>query len=229
LLLPEHIQSDSGLSFGGVHTLKGFWRDRSGGLLGTYRVGETFEIEVDIEGYDQYIGVKISVENLTQGNLTGIRVLICSSVNHLPGSPDWSNRLFIPAEVPLDRDAQGRFWYQHLTPGRLMALRPGGWMVTHPSPGNPDPDLVPRYSFVPSITGDTIAYGAQSLDGKSLLFQSWNHPGEHETPCPGNACMHLDVPVSECLEPGEKAGIEGLCGLYSGTWTGLRSFIGKLL
>jgi hypothetical protein len=208
-----------------VHTLEGHWRHRSDGLLGTYRVGETFEIEVDIESHGQYVGVTASFENLTPESLEGVRMVICSSVNHLPGKPDWSNRLFIPAEVPLDRDAQGRFWYQHLTPERLMALRPDEWVPTHPSPRNPDPDLVPRYSFVPSITGDTVAYAVQSLDGKSLLYQSWDHPCQHETPCPGNACMHLDVLVSECLEPGEKAVIVGRCGLFKGTWASLRSFI----
>ena len=225
LLLPEHIFSETGISFGGVHTILGRWNKVPGGILGKYSVGETFEISVDIKGLDTYVDIEVSIENLAPEDLTDVRMVICSSVNHLPGNPDWSNRLFIPDEVSEDRDAQGRYWYQHLTPDRLMALDPSGWFGTHPYPENPDPDLVPRYSFVESTTDDTLAYAVQSLDGKWIFYQAWDRPSRHATPCPGNACMHLHPLVSSRMGPGENGVVRGRCGMFQGDWEELYNFI----
>jgi len=227
LLLPEQVSAEGPkkIEHGGTHGTVGKWQTTNEGLHGVFRIGEAFEITVDLAGRDKTVDIQMAVRNLTPETLGQVRVLICSPVNHLPGKPDWSNRLFIPQDIPEDRDAQGRYWYQHVAPQRLRALRPQGWIVTHPSPDNPDPDGVPKYNFLVSTTSDTAAYAVQSLDGKWLFYQTWDKPSRYATPCPGNACMHLHPLVAERLEPGATATIRGKAGLFQGDWEGLRKLV----
>ena len=227
LLLPEHITAMGSKKIEEclIHTVVGRWQPAEGGLHGVFRAGKSFEIAVDLRPRETAVDIELAVRNLTGESLRQVRMNVCASVNHLPGSPDWSNRRFIAAEVPEDRAAQGRWWYQQGTPSRLRALRPGGWVVMHPSPDRPDADRVPLYSFVPSATADTIACAVQSLDGKWLFYQAWDHPSQHATPCPGNACMHLLPLLAERLEAGATARIRGRVGMFSGEWDALRRAI----
>ncbi len=226
LVLPEFIFVESPkLKYSGTHMIPGRWEKIADGLRGTYRVGQAFEATVEITGKDKTVDMTMGLRNLTTDPMKNVSMLVCSSVNHLPGNPSWANPLFMPATMPLDRDLQGRYWYQHVTPQGLRALGPKGWVATHPHPDNPDPDGVPQYNFLPSRTADWTAYAAQSLDGKCLLFQSWDRPSGYEIPCPGNACMHLRPLVAERLEPGATATIHGRAGLFEGNWRSLRKML----
>jgi hypothetical protein len=227
LLLPEHISAEGPkkIGFAGTHTISGRWGPRRAGLRGSFRTGEVFEITVDLMEDGNSVNIEIATRNLTAETLRQVRMIVCSSVNHLPGNPNWSNRLFIPPEIPEDRHLQGLSWYEHVTPQRLRALRPSGWITTHPSPHDPDPGRVPRYNFVPSATADTKAYAVQSVDGEWLFYQTWDRPSRHASPCHGNACMHLHPLVAEHLEPGATAVIRGRAGLFRDDWEALRTMI----
>ncbi len=224
LLLPEHItvRGSKEIELRLLHTVAGRWQPAAGGLHGVFRAGETLEITVDLAPRGTAVDIDLAVRNLTAERMRQVRMNVCAAVNHLPGSPSWSNRQFIAAELPDDRAAQGRWWYQQYTPTRLRALRPGGWVAMHPSPDRPDPDRVPLYSFVPSATADTRACAVQALDGKWLFYQAWDHPCQHATPCPGNACMHLLPLLAEQLDAGATARIRGCAGLFPGDWEALR-------
>lgn len=228
LLLPEHVWLDEGSKRHdfGAHCTVGRWEKSEGELSGVYRLADKVEITVKLSGRDNTVDIQMGFRNLTSELFRQVRIDICASVNHLPGKPDWSNGLFFPKDVPENREIQGRYWFQHVTPRRERALRPDGWIVTHRSPDNPDPDQFPsEMNFQASKTADTIAYAAQSRDGKWLYFQTWDRPCQHTAPFPGNACMHLYPLVAERLEPGATVEIHGRAGLFHGDWDGLRKDI----
>jgi len=230
LLLPEQISAEGSqpLNVGGTHCIAGEWHATPAGIAGVYRVGEALEVSVELEGRESVVDIRMTIRNLTDDVLRNVRVFFCSGVDHLPGTPGWSNRMFIPPDVPLDRSAQGRYWFEQLTPRRLRALRPQGWTTMHPSPEAPSRDPGPVYNFAPSVTDDTVACAVQSLDGAWLLYQAWDRPGQHATPCRGNACMHLHPLAAESIEPGATAVLRGRSGLFQGDWDSLRDAIGAL-
>ncbi len=225
VLLPEHITADGQKPLQFVHTKRGQWRTSANELLGAFDVGKSYELIVRAKVHDNDVQIELTFRNLTQETLRNVRMLVCSATNHQPGTPAWSNPMFIPAEMKDDRDLQGRHWYRHVAPGRLFALRPQGWVATHPSPADPDPDKVPKYSFTPSPTADAIACAVESADGRWQFYQAWDKPSRYETPCPGNACMHLQPLVAEQLAPGSSVTLRGEVGLFAGNREELRKML----
>ena len=214
-LLPEAIMADGLTETGGAHVIPGHWAQTEMGMQGSFGVRRQFEVVVAIETGPQEMQVSMTLKNVGNELLRHVRVDICTSVNHLPGDPGWCNRRFLP-DLPLDRSAQGRFWFEKVTPNRLFVLTSDGWSGMHPCPEKPDADQVPLYSFVPSARADARGCAARSPDGEAHLFQAWNVPCHHCTPCPGNACMHLHPCVAEVLAPGGTATIRGVIGMHVG-------------
>src|SRR3990172_2426489 len=215
ILLPERLMCRSGDLACGVHRIPGRWSRTKKGLAGTFTAGTVAEFSVEVEPAGSELGVRLKVKNLTSEPWSDVRVEICSAANHLPGSPSWANAEFVPP-LPLDRDLQGRFWFEKVTPRNLHALTDHGWVEVHPHPHNPSADAGPHYSFVPSTTDDAFACAVCSQDGKRFFYQAWDARCLYITPCPGNACMHLWPLVARTLEPGQSCAIRGVVGIFEG-------------
>ncbi len=228
LLLPEHLACEES-GHGGVHTVPGRWEIEEGAAEGSFEVGGEFRVAVAIEAFpcgDRAaceLKAVLQVTNLTERAVHNLTSEICASVNHLPGEPGWSNRTFLPESVPLDRDAQGEYWYEKVTPGGLLMLTADGWLPMHPSPEQPDASLVPRYSFSRSDAAEAWGCAVASPDGRELFYLAPDAQSFWHTPCPGNACMHLSPVVAKSLAPGATATVSLLAGLYSET----RDLLGK--
>ena len=160
--------------------------------------------------------IEMDFRNLTGGTCRNLRANICASLNHLPGEPGWSNRDFIPASVPLDRDLQGRYWYEKGTPRSLQYWTGGSWGQMHAFPDRPSADTVNRYFFKAGELDNAYACALQSQNGKKLFYQAWSAPCQHWSPFPGNACTHLLPMVASQLEPEQTARITGMVGVFSG-------------
>ena len=89
-------------------------------------VAADLEISVILEPKKTEISIEMDFRNLTGKTCQNLRTNICASVNHLPGEPGWSNRDFVPDHVPLDRDLQGRYWYEESNSTVSQSL---GWRV----------------------------------------------------------------------------------------------------
>jgi hypothetical protein len=215
ILLPEWIRG-VGLQHQGLcHVIPGIWHEKERGMHGAYSVNEQLQVEVEIEARDTEILAKLEVRNCGGSHIQDMWLNVCTAVNHLPGDPGWSNSDFLPS-LPLDRTIQGRYWYEHVTPHRLFALTSSGLIPMHPHPDNPDASNVPLYSFVSSKDADALACAVQSVGGKTYCFQAWSNLSRYCTPCPGNACMHLEPFLAKTLFPNDSASIYGLAGIHQG-------------
>lgn len=215
VLLPEWIRA-RGLQYDGLlHVIPGTWQEKNGGMAGRFTVGGQLDVEVRIETRESDILIDLTVENTGDLDLSDVWANVCTSANHLPGSPNWSNGDLLPA-VPLDRAVQGRYWFEVLTPKRLFALTAEGWGPMHPCPDRPDASAVPLYGFTPSLTADACACAVESPAGGVWLFQAWRTSCRWCSPCPGNACMHLEPFLAERVQPGAKGSISGRVGIHRG-------------
>jgi len=228
VLLPEWIHGRGIIHDGLLHVIPGSWRDTDRGTQGRFMVAGQLAIDVQIETSETGIQVVLGVTNAGSSEITDVWANICTPVNHLPGSPGWSNADFIPAAVPLDRALQGRFWFEVLTPTRLSTLTESGWVPMHPCPDRPDASSVPLYSFVPSVSADAWACALESPAAGLWFYQAWDTPCRWCTPCPGNACMHLEPFVAERLLPGTRAAIRGWVGMHHGDRPSLRAALRAL-
>jgi len=217
VLLPERVCADGkAIHPGAAHVVPGVWEATARGMVGRVRPCDDAEVTVAITCRETEIAVDLGVRNKTAHAFSHITVDICAGVNHLPGTPDWCNRDFIPSE-PLDRAAQGRYWYETATPHGLKALTAEGWVRLHPRPDDPDAAHVPPYSFVLSPRADRFAAAVSSHDGGCLFFQAWDAPCYSSGPFPGNACTHLQPIAAMHLRPGQEVTIRGLIGIFEGT------------
>ncbi len=225
MLLPEHVRADGFEPAGALHVIPGTWQTRADAVTGEFRVGEELMVSVRLEPLGCFVRVDLSFRNVGHRALCNLTANICTAVNHLPGVPGWCNRSFMPTKVPLDREVQGRYWYERTTPGRLVALTESGWVGMHPDPGDPDADKVPLYGFTPSPRADATACALGSIDGKTTFYQSWKAQCYYCTPCPGNACMHLEPLVTGTLAQGGQSTISGEIGMHEG---GIESLAARL-
>lgn len=161
--------------------------------------------------------MRLSVRNRSAGALCDLRLDICQALGCLPGYPDaWANTDFMPASLPLDRDIQGRAWYEQVSIERQRGLVNGAWVVLHPAPDCPLIDEKNKYPFVTGSQPDTAAVGIQSIDRSKILYMAWSVPCCWRAPFPGNACMHI-MPALPDLLPGDQIMITGRCGLFRGS------------
>ena len=214
ILLPEQIDTAT-QSHGGTHTVPGVWQERPDGSDGRFSIQDAWEVGLSLDTGGSEVRVDLTITNTGREEAKDVRLAMCASLNHLPGEPDWCNERFLPG-LPLDRAVQGRYWFEHASPGRLHALTQHGWVEMHPCPNRPDADRVPVYSFVPSETADAWACAVEAMDGGIHFYQAWSTPCRYCTPCPGNACMHLDPFVADALRPSEPASLRGLVGMHEG-------------
>jgi len=214
VLLPERIDTAT-QSHSGTHTIPGVWQERANGTDGHFSIEDAWDVGVSVDTCGSEVRVDITIRNTGREEARDVWLDICTSLNRLPGEPNWCNERFLP-RLPLDRSVQGRYWFEQASPGRLHALTPRGWVEMHPCPDQPDADRVPVYSFVPSETADAWASAVESADGKAHFYQTWSAACRYCTPCPGNACMHLEPFVAEALRPSESASLRGLVGMHQG-------------
>ena len=100
----------------------------------------------------------------------------------------------------------------------------------HPQPDNPVPDPENLYSHVLSQTDNNLGSTVMSTDGKKFFYQVWNAKhSRYQSPFAGNACMHLLPQVAEELLPGETATIEGMAGIFVGSWEELAAEFKKFI
>ena len=228
VLLPEWIRGN-GIQHSKVfHVIPGKWKSTGSVVAGQFAVDEQLAISVVIEGRSCAIDVRLAVVNTSDRQMTDLWADICTSVNHLPGNPGWCNRQFLPA-LELDRNVQGRYWYEKVTPTRLFALTGPGWVRMHPQPDAPDASSVPLYSFDPSPAADAHACAVESVNGRLFFFQVWQSPCRWCTPCPGNACMHLQPFLTDSLAPGTSVVIRGRIGIHAGDRKSLTENIAMFL
>jgi hypothetical protein len=214
ILLPEMVTSPELELKTLLHTIPGRWAVTEHGAQGEFCPSTDLELSVQIQCASPEIFADISIRNLSAQPLTQLRANVCANINHLPGTPPWCNRAFMPS-LPLDRDAQGRYWYEKVAPGNLLALSDRGWIEMHPHPQTPDASLVPQYSFKPNV-GDVCACAVASADRSLLFFQAWDGPCQYCAPFPGNACMHLLPVIANVLASGSSAVIRGIAGIFAG-------------
>jgi hypothetical protein len=215
VLLPEWIHGE-GITYRGLlHIIPGCWQGHGQGARGHFAVAGQVGVDVQIDTEETGIRVALTVANTGECDIADVWANVCAALNHLPGEPGWCNRDFLPT-VGLDRAAQGRYWYEVLTPTRLLALGTRGWVPMHPNPDKPDASAVALYSFSPSKTADARACAVESPAGGLWFFQSWDTPCRWCTPCPGNACMHLEPFLAERLQAGAAARIRGRIGFHQG-------------
>ena len=224
VLLPEWIKAD-GIKFEGLyHTISGKWRHQGNHVEGSYDVADQLRVDIGIRSRHTDILVDLSLTNIGGNEISKVWADVCTSINHLPGEPSWSNKEFM-GNLPLDRAIQGRFWYEQLAPRHLFAITTENWVNMHPNSDDPNADLVPLYNFAPSEKAEAIGCAVESLDGNIFCFQAWSNLSRYCTPSPGNACMHLQPFVTESLSPDETAKIRGLIGIHFGNRIDLKTKI----
>lgn len=216
ILLPEKIHATGMDSLLGTHMVPGKWSEKDGVMRGTVDFGKAIKLDVEIKKGKTEITAKFKLTNMLDRDITNVYVDVCTSLNHLPGAPGWCNRTFM-GNLPLDRAIQGRTWFEKISPKNLFAITDKGWVPMHPNPDKPDANSVPLYSFVSSKTANAIACVAQSPDKKTWFYQAWSVPCRYMTPCPGNACMHLEPVVAEKIPAGGSAEIRVIAGMHTGS------------
>jgi hypothetical protein len=221
ILLPEEIQctllpEDIRLKIGGLHRLPGVWRRTEQKTTGTMTKPGLLELSLELEHGDSGVGIRMEVKNLSPWTLHHVEADVCANINHLPGTPAWCNRRFIPDSIPLVRNEQAKFWFEQVTPEGLKAFTTQGWESMHLFKDNPDTRRVPSYFFIDNPSRPAYACAVPSLDGKTLFYQAWNTGCRAQAPFPGNACMHLHPHIADAIGPGKTATIEGRIGLFDG-------------
>jgi len=227
VLVPERILGHGVTCHDFFHTIPGDWRKDKGITRGSFAVADQFAIDVAIKPSQTGIGVVLGVTNRGQTEISDVRADICAGLNRLPGNPAWCNERFLPA-IPLDRDAQGRYWYEKHTPKRLFVLTKSGWVAMHPCPDDPDADKIPPGEFRPSDACDTCACAVESADGGVWYFQAWDASCRRCPPRPASACMHIQPFIAERLLPGARAEIHGRFGMHHGNRQSLEAMLRSL-
>ncbi len=227
LLLPEYIYTKELEDITKVHTYTASWQKSADEIQGVFSLDQGIECKLWLKPLKEGVLTRISIKNISQKTLSDVRINICAGINHLPNSSgaDWCNRDFLPDSVPLERTAQGKYWYQMVTPERLKAWQPGEkWIFMHPHPENPYPDLDNLYLHEISQTDNYLGCAVMSTNGKKLFYMLWDTDyAQYQTPFAGNACMHLLPLIAKELKPGKTATIEGKVGIFEGTWDELSS------
>jgi len=226
VMAPHMIRAEGIKPLTGIHVVPGIWKNTKSGKKGTLNVKDKIQLTIDVIKGQGEIEVSIKVKNLTDKELKNVYASIAISPSHLPGLPSWSNVLFFP-KAPVDRLAQGKIWYEKLAPHGLKALTADGWVLMHPKPDAPSADGVHEYNTTPSKEPNALGCGAVTPDGGHFLYEAWNRSGHHKTPCPGNAGMDMDIPVTKSLAPGAEAEIRGIIGIHKGSWNSLAERIQK--
>ena len=222
VLLPEWIQGKGIRHKGLFHIVPGIWSKTSHGLHGVFSVDRQLELAVGVEPHGTAVLVTLGVRNIGDIELRDLWADVCTSLNHLPGNPGWSNAAYL-GDAKLDRSEQGRYWYNTVTPRRLQAFTARGWIPMHPAPDAPDADMSPMYRFDPSKAADAFACAVESPDGSEFCFQAWDTPCRYCTPCSGNACMHLKPFLTDFMKPRTSATIRGMIGIHRGNRAGLEA------
>jgi len=228
VLVPERILGNGVVYDGFFHTIPGNWREEDGIVRGDFAVANQLVIDVAIEPGQTDISVVLGVTNTAAAGMSDVHADICAGLNHLPGDPAWCNEYFIPPVVPLDRDAQGLYWYEKLTPGKLFALTKQGWVATHPSPNEPNAEKIPPDALRPSDAWDAYACAVESADGGMWYFQAWDAPCRRCPPRPASACMHIQPFIAERLLPRARAEIQGWFGMHRGDRQSLETMLRSL-
>lgn len=222
LLLPEFIYAKELKTINKVHTYSASWKKSGDELQGIISLDQGVGCSLWLKPSKEGVLIKISIKNNSPKTLRNVQVNICAGVNHLPNvrGADWCNRDFMPDSVPLDRTAQGMYWYQVVTPERLKAWLPAkNWILMHPHTENPLPDSKDLYRHKVSQTNKSLGCAVMSANGEELFYQIWDTGhSRYQTPFAGNACMHLIPQVSKKLLPGETVTIEGMAGIFRGGW-----------
>lgn len=227
VLLPEWIRGEGVRYPGLLHVIPGIWKKNETGVSGRFKVADQLDIAVDVMAADGAIDVILEVKNVGDCAISNVYANVCTSVNHLPGVPGWSNELFIPG-IALDRTKQGRYWFEVVTPRRLQAFTGRRWIAMHPCPEDPDAAKVPLYSFTPSPTAQCCACAVESPSGGVWFYQLWSTPCRWCTPCPGNACMHLEPFLAGQLPVGASTNIHGRIGIHEGDVSSLEKMLARL-
>ena len=214
-LLPELFFADGRQQEAGLHRIPGPWTRREDGMDGRVEVPGHTAYSVSATQQGPELAASLAVKNLTAHEMIAVYVDICTALNHLPGEPGWANPAFFSG-VPLDRDVQGRLWYETFSAQSLSALVDDQWVAVHPNPEDPSADKVPQYSFTRSPSPNAVACAVQRPDGKAWFYQAWNTDCFYITPSRGNACMHLHPRVAHKLSPGQELGIRAIIGIHEG-------------
>lgn len=222
LLLPEFVAAEDerwpiGDPQAFVHLIRGSWSRENGRLKGVTKVGSDLQLTVEVQPDDVHVLLHLKVTNVSDRTIKNVTANFCAGVNRLPATSPWSNRSIMPADIALNRAAQGRYWYEKITPRGLQAWNGRAWFPVHLRPRDPDASKVEPYAAKRSAVPDTRACAVPSLDGKSLFYLSWNVPCFTVAPFHGNACMHLLPRVAPTLAPGESATIVGAAGIFRGS------------
>ena len=219
LLLPEHVHARDAAMPGGLHTIPGQWERHFGLVGGRFAVERQLEIAVLLMPASSGVRISLTFMNTDADPIEDLRAEVCASVNHLPGEPDWANERYLPG-VECDRDSQGRYWYEKVTPEGLFAFDDHNtWTPMHRSPERPSAEGVDPYDIVVREDAPARGCAVRRTDGDEeiWLYQAWNTDSHWCCPFPGNACMHLRPAIAERLAPGESATIHGLAGVHSGS------------
>ena len=230
VLLPEGIRcttqpGDLSLEIGGLHRLPGVWRRTDAETTGTMIKPDLLELTLVLEHGESSVGIRMELKNLSPWALSNVEADVCANINHLPGSPDWCNRRFIPEPVPLVRREQAAYWFEEVTPGGLKAFTGQSWEGMHLFEDRADVSKLPPYFFVDNPSQPAFACAVPSLDEKTLFYQAWNTPCRAQAPFPGNACMHLHPHIADTIEPHGTASIKGRIGLFDGDFEDLKNMI----
>ena len=226
MLLPESILLGETSALRHTHIIPGAWESESDSLFGSFYPSKDIQVSVELRPDDARCRITLGVTNRSSSSLRGIRANTSLSLNRLPGSPAWSNQAFLP-DQPLDRAAQGRYWYERVAPRAMRVLANDGWLPAHASPDNPDPDETELYHLHPHDHTVVSACAVVSNNSDRLLYQWWQVPCHYLSPFPGNASMVLLPVIAEKLVPGESAEIRGVMGLFEGTWDALAAALRK--
>jgi hypothetical protein len=219
ILIPEAVTAESvGPTPFLSHQTPGVWREVDGLQVGTVRSDPWVEIRLALKPLEQGLLVAFMVKNLSPQPMVGVGMDVCVGLSHLPSRHEpWINRDFLPADVPLDRNAAGRYWFERVAPHYLKAWVSGRWQLVHPRPDAPRADDFLPYGFT-YLEERASLMAVDSLDGTKRLFEAWDCPCRVRRPFWGNACLHLLPVLADRLEPGQEAFHRAEVAVTAQTW-----------
>ena len=212
MLLPELITADNLKAAVGteelkrfhktfLHTVAGEWRvDDDGTWVGVQTHPGVLEITTRVVPHSYYVGLTVTLRNLTGEPLNNLRANYCLGVN--AGGGGWANYEFLPKST-LERVEDGQYWYQNVAQKGAYIHAGGKWVRLFNSKGNPD------------LT-DAGIIAINNEAGTATVFMTWKAPVLTPWINNASACMHLRPQVSPLLMPDESATIHGHMGQTSG-------------
>ena len=93
MLLPERVLAE-GLDHGGLHTIPGIWNGEANWLEGRFSDENTLEFSVRIDTYRYDTRVELTLKNIGNHEITDLWAEVCTSLNHLPGNPNFPGDSF---------------------------------------------------------------------------------------------------------------------------------------